>query len=303
MAVAEPIAHPDNANSTNIMTSLTLELNDPNSPLYKWFESKQSASGDRLIQSHNEKMNRNQILRPSGQIKDFALLGTGFVYAFRWHLGLLTDSFNQTVASYSLNSTIANQLLNAKTIKEKAIACLIFAAYEKKYRSGSVHEIASVLMNQDTLKLKPELNYVPVMINDLINLINSISSVWDATNNSLTKHKYFLNPDFSGSDYIPADAQQIVDGSLVKCFTTLKRCPFNRAHFWQQIAYVLMDWNDTYNINKICWYYSRQKALFIYSVESLFKDLKALRAEFQDFIIDNYSDDDDEELYDRWFFQ
>lgn len=273
------------------MTSLTRELNNVNSPLYQWFESKQSSCGDLLIDNHNLQMNHNQIIRPSGHIKDFALLGTAFVYAFRWHLGLLDRSFKQTVASYSLNSTVTSKLLKAKTVEERAIACLIFAAYEQKYRSGSIHEIATVLMNCNKNKLKPKLNYVSVMIDDLVNLINSISSVWDKTNSSLTKHKYHLNPSFSGSDYINADAQQIVDGTLIKCFTTLKKYPLTRQHFWQQIAYVLMDWDDEYQIDKICWYYSRQKALFIYPIESLFKDLKGLRKEFQDFVVNNYSDD------------
>lgn len=285
------------------MTSLTRELNNPHSSLYKWFESRQSNCGDRLIKSHNQKMNRTQIIRPSGHIEDFALLGTAFVYAFRWHIGLFNDNFDRTVASYNLNSTIAEQLLSAKTSKEKAIACLIFAAYEQKYRSGSVHEIATVLMNPSKNQLKPELAYVSTMINDLVNLINSISLVWDATNSSLTKRKYFLNPDFCGSYYINADAQQIVDGTLIKCFTTLKKCPFDQQHFWQQIAYVLMDWDDTYSIDKICWYYSRQKALFIYPIKSLFKDLKELRAEFKEFILENYSDDEDEhEFYAHWLF-
>lgn len=284
------------------MTSLTRELNDPHSPLYQWFKSKQSDCGDRLIESHNLQMNRNQIIRPSGQIKDFALLGTAFVYAFRWHLGLLIDSFNRTVASYNLSSAIAGKLLNAKTTEEKAIACLIFAAYEKKYRSGSVHEIATVLMNFEKKRLKPELSYVSIMIDDLVNLMNSIPQVWNATNNGLTKHKYFLNADFSGSYYISADAQQIVDGSLIKCFTTLKKYPLSQQHFWQQIAYVLMDWNDKYKIEKICWYYSRQKALFIYPVKSLFKNLKALRTEFKDFVTNEYDDDEDCFL-DSWFFK
>jgi hypothetical protein len=283
------------------MTSLTRELNNPHSPLYRWFESKQSAVSDRLINSHNLQMNKSQIIRPSGHIQDFALLGTGFVYAFRWHLGLLNHSFNQTVASYNLNLTVAGKLLKAKTIEERAIACLIFAAYEKKYRSGSVHEIATVLMNSHKNKLKPELNYISVMINDLANLIDSISSVWDVNNSGLRGCKYFLNPVFIGSDYISADAQQILDNVLIKCFTTLKISPLTKQHFWQQIAYVLMDWDNKYQIDKVCWYYSRQKSLFIYPIESLFKDLKGLRVEFKDFVIDNYNYDD-EEFFARWFF-
>lgn len=286
------------------MTCLTRELNNPNSPLYRWFESKQSPGGDRLIDSHNLQMDISQIIRPSGEIKDFALVGTAFIYAFRWHLGLLDRSFDETVASYNLSSNIANQLLKAKTTEEKAIACLVFAAYEKKYRSGSLHEIATVLMNSNRNKLKPELNYVSVMVEDLVNLIDSIPSVWNINNSSLKGCKYFLNPSFDGSDYINADAQQIIDGMLIKCFTTIKQAPMTKQHFWQQIAYVLMDWNNEYNINKICWYYSRQKALFIYSIESLFKDLKGLRTEFRYFVIENYDEDEFEfEFFNRSFLQ
>lgn len=85
-----------------------------------------------------------------------------------------------------------------------------------------------------------------------------------------------------------ADAQQILDGSLIKCFTTLKRFPFSQQHFWQQIAYVLMDWDNEYQIDKVCWYYSRQNALFVHPVESLFKDLPSLRLEFQEFLLRSY---------------
>ena len=65
-------------------------------------------------------MNQTQIIRPLGHIKDFALLGTAFVYAFRWHLGLSSDNFNQTVASYNIDLTQSRtRLLNAKTIRRK----------------------------------------------------------------------------------------------------------------------------------------------------------------------------------------
>lgn len=204
------------------MTTLTRELNNPYSFLYQWFESKQSEGGNRLIKNHNEQMNRSNIIKPSGKIKDFALVGTAFVYAFRWHLGLLDGSFNQTVASYNLPLKIANRLLEAKTIEERAIACLLFAAYEQKYRSGSLHEIATVLMNWDRTKLKPKLNYISIMVEDLVNLIDSIPFVWDIHPLSLRGYEYFLNPTFMGSNYLAADAQQIVGRMLIKCFTNLK---------------------------------------------------------------------------------
>lgn len=277
------------------MNCLTFELSNPQSKVYKWFASKQKPSGNRLIKCHNQTMNVSSTIRPEGQIKDLALVGTAFVYAFRWHLGLLSHNFSQTVASYNLNSNVANQLLQAQNNREKAIACLLFAAVEKQYRSGSVHEIASILLNSNcsSFQLKPELKYVSVMVDDLANLIDSLPSVWNIEPDNLSSNKCVMNATFSGSDYIAADAQQIIDGMLIKCFTTLKKSPFTQQHFWQQIAYVLMDSDNEYSIDKICWYYARQKALFVYPIESLIKDLGKLRAEFRDLIINNFYADED----------
>lgn len=280
------------------MTYITRELNNPHSPLSQWFESKMSAAGHRLIKNHNEQMDRANIIKPLGEIQDFALIGTAFVYAFRWHLGLLHQRFDQTVASYNLPDEIFYQLIKAKTNEEKAIACSIFAAYEQQYRSGSLNEIATVLMNNDDRnKLKPDLHYVSVMVEDLANLIDSISSVWHINSDSLARCECFLNPTFAGSNYISGDGQQIVDKMLIKCFTTLKKYPMTQQHFWQQIAYVLMDWDDRYQLDKICWYYPRQKALFIYPIESLFKNLEKSRGEFKAFLKSNYDGSYDRDDY------
>jgi len=270
------------------MTSLTRELNNHDSHIYRWFQSKHSSCAERLLLLHNKEMSRKEIIKPSGKIKDFGLLGTAFVYAFRWHLGLLDHSFDQTVASYNLNSNLEKQLLSAKTDEDKAIACLMFAAYEVQWRCGNLHEIASVLMNRDKSQLKPELNYVLAMIDDLTNLIISLPTVWNTENNSLTKKDYHLNATFAGGHSVSADAQQIINGSLIKCFTTLKKSPLSKIHLWQQIAYVLMDWDDTYQIDQVIWYYSRQKALFSYPIKLLFKDLQVLRFDFKDMILKNY---------------
>jgi hypothetical protein len=233
-------------------------------------------------------MNRNQIIKPKEIIKDFSLLGTSFVYSFRWSLGLLHRGFNQTLPSRYIHPKVASQLLSAKTIEEQAIACLIFAAYEQKYRSGKVHEIATVLMDQNNKLVKPQLTYAWGMIDDLVNLTDSIPSVWGTPKDSLTNHKYSLNATFTGEHTINADAQQIVDGTLIKCFTTLKAQPFNQQHLWQQIAYVLLDWEDRHQINKVCWYYPRQQAQFIYPTEKLFKELPRSRDRFRQFLTENY---------------
>lgn len=84
------------------MTSLTSELNNPNGLLYQWFEYKQSIGGDRLIHHHNKQMNRNQIIKPSGKIDDFCLIGTAAIYAFRWHLNILKSNYELLTPSYRL---------------------------------------------------------------------------------------------------------------------------------------------------------------------------------------------------------
>lgn len=273
------------------MPTLTNELNDRSSPLYRWFESKHNAAGDRLIVNHNQAMSGSHIIRPPGRIEDFGLLGTAFVYAYRWHLGILAGNFHETPANYFLSHVQVNSLFAAKTSREKAIACLIFAAFEVQYRCGHLHEIGSVLLAANDKKIKPELSYASVMVEDLVNLIDSIDFFGDSPLTACSKASAHLNPTFAGSEYISADGQQIVNGCLIKCFTTLKRSPFNRRHLWQQIAYVLMDWDNRYKISAVSWYYSRQKAVFTYPVERLFKNLPSLRREFKSFILDTYDED------------
>lgn len=182
---------------------------------------------------------------------------------------------------------LATELLQAKTSREKAAACLIFAGFEQEYRTGELLEIAAVILKGKN-RLRPSLKNARDTLDDLANLIETIPSIWLKNLATDLAHTCCFNATFPNNTSINADAQQIVADRLIKCFTTLKSRPFNRQHFWQQIAYVLLDYEDDYKINTVCWYYSRQKTIITYDVASLFKDLPSLRQEFHDFLNCNY---------------
>ncbi len=69
--------------------SLTGELYNPHSLLARWFEQKSNQTIELLIAHHNREMARSPKITPQGKIENFALLGTAFIYGFRWHWHLL----------------------------------------------------------------------------------------------------------------------------------------------------------------------------------------------------------------------
>lgn len=269
--------------------SLTRELNNLNSPLNLWFEQQSSPKIEMLIAHHNREMARSSKITPQGEIENFGLLGTAFIYGFRWHWHLLDraelyEALPAYIAAEHLGQLDAFfALLKAKDLTQRAIACLVFAGWEQYYRSGRVLPILTSLI-RDSNCLKPNQNIRP-MVEDLVCLFKTISSAWLA--HSLNTTNIYFNPTFAGSYYIAADAQLISSNTLIRCYTTLKHRPMTKKHFYQQLAYALMDWDNRYNLTHLCWYYSRQQAVFIHPLEQL-GNLKQMRSKFKQFLISNY---------------
>ena len=266
--------------------SLTRILNNPLSGLYQWLQNNEPASTNEIIALANQNLQHQKVIRPQGKIEDFGLLGTAAVYAYRWHLNLLAKPkyFSQTIAGRETPKLLANALLRAENSRQKAIACVTFAAYETKYRCGRVHPFCK-LIGKDPLVLLPQQNPYLGTIDDLENLIESMQEIGADRAIELIPAKVRLNAQFAGSQYIAADAQQIIDGNLIKCFTTCALNPFNRVHLYQQIAYVLLDWTNRHKIQTITWNYLRQQTKVTYQVEDLVTNLSQKRQEFKAFIM------------------
>ena len=67
-----------------------------------------------------------------------------------------------------------------------------------------------------------------------------------------------------------------------------KSLQLEAEYFKKQISYVLLDSNDTYSINQLVWFYSRQQSVFFYPTDKIFRNLQATREEFKKMILDNY---------------
>lgn len=278
------------------MTTLTRELSNKQSALYKWFDFRHNTAGDRIIQHHNSILQQKPKLALTSYPNDynFLLLGTAVIYALRLKMGWLSADNSNSVASLNITEEINQKLISAKTNKEIAVASLFLAVFEQRYRTGSFHPfegllLAAIKKNQLTFTH----DVISCMLVDLYTLLDSLPFVWADSSDLVTKipaSTIYLNATFPDAPF-NADAQQIVNGVLIKCFTTLKSRPFTKYHFWQQIAYALLDEDNQYNITHICWYYSRQQCLFIHPIETLFKSINQTRLEFSDYLLNYYDDD------------
>ncbi|MFG3285290.1 hypothetical protein [Streptomyces sp. NPDC048111] len=75
-------------------------------------------------------------------------------------------------------------------------------------------------------------------------------------------------PVFDGSLQVGgADADFILDGSLIDCKATIRPERISRAEIYQLAGYLLLDYSDTHSITTVALYLSRQGALINWSVE------------------------------------
>ena len=268
--------------------SLTHHLNNTESLIFKWFNSKLNRATLDLAAHHNQIMSQKNI-DPIPQGVNYLLLGTAVSYALRHQIQPLIDVMVQTPAytgATILNS--ANKFttilaLCGKSHEEKALAYLLLASLESVACGNRPEDFVFFFFkNGCTLPINKfeEGKYAPT-VEDLINLIESNQNMLETLD--LKSKNAVLNPTFAGSSSLGgADAQLIVDGNLLDIRTTKSSKPFTVKNFWQQLAYVLLDWNDEYEIQTISWYYTRQKSYFSYEVNDMFTDLQSTREEFKE---------------------
>lgn len=269
--------------------SLTSHLNDAESPIFKWFNSKLNRGTLDLVAHHNQIMSQ-KVVGPVPQGVNYLLLGTAVSYALRHQICGLIDVMTKTPAytgagilnSASKFATILS--LCGKSPEEKALAYLLMASLESVARGHRPEDFVFFFFkNGCTLPInKLEQGKYASTVEDLINLIElnqDILSILGLDN----PRNAVLNLTFAGSNCVGgADAQLIVDGNLLDIRTTKSSKPFTVKNFWQQLAYVLLDWDDKYEVETISWYYTRQKSYFSYEVADMFTNLQNTREEFKE---------------------
>lgn len=288
----------------NKTMSLTSLLRDKNSYVYQWFYSRLNPAVEKIVDQHNNVLSRAGVVSKPPQDTNFPLVGSAYTYHIRHKLCGLDEVFAKSMASRGASIMMCNQpkegifnnihkLCSSDKVEMLSFAYMLLAALEQVARKGSPSGASDFL-----LRFCKAHNYLPAddieekysgTIEDLVSLINHTSL--DICDNKLPQTRY-LNPTFAGSIYVGgADAQLIVDGNLIDVRTTAKRRPFTVENLWQQIGYILLDFNNEYKIENACWYYSRQQILLEHPVEMLFKDLRKTREEFLTMLIDHQDRD------------
>ncbi|MCB9451476.1 MAG: hypothetical protein H6672_08550 [Anaerolineaceae bacterium] len=276
--------------------SLTSLIDDRSSPLAQWMDSTfdRRAISD-LVSEVNDHLGEQSILLYV-EHGEYALVGTAFDYLFRWQFGplekavALNGALVLALKGWKLAVPIVRHVLKVGNRAndyphDQAVAAVILSWFEAVFRSPRMpHELLAArdfATGQDAVTyLRQQIK--PDVVNDLLLLKSSIPHVWQGQ--SMTAHH--LNPTFAGSmDVGGADADWIFDGTLYDCKVSKVQRPFSRREVLQVLGYTLLDYDDTYHIHSVGWYYARQQARLTYPLDDLLdclhvaQPLAALRRE------------------------
>lgn len=278
--------------------SLTSELRNQNSPISKWFEEKYHQGVGNIINHHNQMMKHSSIIKPT-EGTNFPLVGIAITYGLRKFIAQKKDDKHWVIntiageASFKLGlSELADFCSkNDSSEKDEALKLLVLGGLENYYRSGRIHEIIQPFFyNNKKLSLSQEfINQWMPSIQDVCQIMEEIPAIWqnfdsiiDISENVISNATFYL------SNYLPADCQMIIGNAIIDIRTTAKKQPFTLNNLYQQLSYLLFDSNNEYDINKLVWIYPRQKILFHYSTDKLFKNIHATRIEFKQMVENNY---------------
>ena len=139
--------------------------------------------------------------------------------------------------------------------------CVVLALLEEAIRTGNMDSDLATGRYNDANALLAIAE--PHWIDDL----RELSWKFYDEYNHLTARPFVLNPTFEGSgDVGGADADLIVDGSLIEMKCTIKK-QIQPDSLRQILGYVLLDYSDKYQITGIGIYMARQGLLFQWDLE------------------------------------
>ncbi|MBW4504374.1 MAG: hypothetical protein KME57_33670 [Scytonema hyalinum WJT4-NPBG1] len=281
--------------------SLTSELKNKESPIRKWFDDRYNTAVAKIITTHNQLLSQQEIIQPV-EGTDFPLTGNALSKALSKYLGLIYNQKNWyqgctplTGAQFlKVEYAFDYCITESKSLEEEALKCMILSALENYVRTRKIHEIIQpFLQGENYLNLEAEYfrKWLPT-IQDTAQIIGILPRTWETVKSQIIPGKIICNGSFPLSGFIGgADYQVLVGNTLIDIRTTAKRRPFTLDNFYQQISYCLLDSNNTYKINQLVWFYSRQESAFCYPISKLFHNLKATREEFKKMILANYGYD------------
>ena len=275
-------------------------IDDKNSELSEWMEwTFDRRAITRLVSEINNLLDQQPLLLI--EHNQYGLVGTAFDYLFRWQFGPLNKAVASDGALLLQHQNQRNALSVVDTViesgnrlevgsREQAEYAVILAWFEAVFRSPRwPRELLLALQQRTTREVIVELrtHIQPQVLDDLLLLCETIPSVWEGA----LAGEIHLNPIFAGSrDVGGADADWIINGVLYDCKVSKRQRPFSRREVLQVLGYVLLDYNDTYGIHSIGWYYARQQLRLIYPLTDIMqrlnvaKSLQALRNELHSIV-------------------
>ena len=212
---------------------------------------------NKVIEHHNKLMIK-PVYKPVKDT-DFALTGMSVIYALREYL-TGKSKWRDTVAGY----------FDFPDYVDRPARWVVMGMMDKIVRNGNV------VFNGDHQQIKLPPNYEPT-IKDVNNVAMSFKKIIDSPSRFIDNCEIYINPSFSRSYFVGgADANMIIGNTLFDVRTTAKSRPLTLDNIIQQIAYRLLDSDNKYGIDKICWYYTRQECMFIHDI-GLFIDKNKLQ--------------------------
>ncbi|MGX1886935.1 hypothetical protein [Streptomyces sp. NPDC055287] len=178
-------------------------------------------------------------------------------------------------------------------VEEERLARLCFVAshFEEVHRAGlkpgnPLAQVTTGAILDDLLSEVP--SYVPHDIMRQVKLAEAEEALgWSV---ALSAERRVCAPEFSGSaDVAGADADYILDSCLIDCKATIRPDRIGEKKEIHQLAgYLLLDYADTYAVNRVGLYLARQGRLITWTTEEFLHllgtglSLPALRAAFRE---------------------
>ena len=140
--------------------------------------------------------------------------------------------------------------------------CIVLAELEKVFRAG--YRESSLLLRPQQQGRGRLTDFVEW---DWTDDLTRLSREFYRKCGHLLTLPFVLNPVFEGSkDVGGADADLIVDGTLLEIKTTIKQ-EIGQEWIWQLLGYALLDYNDQFGIADIGVYMARQGLCFQWDLE------------------------------------
>jgi hypothetical protein len=269
--------------------ALTHQLDRRGTPVREFFEQHFPAKQFKpLSAAWYEQVRAAAVVCPSPQGVNLGTIGTAFDYRARlswapliWRqtvaalgreqliamgrveIGLVADEVGTEVERLSMGQAALDPSEEVRLCR----ACYALALYEQFFRtfaaarSSPLIELADDASLEDVLALAPD-----AAVDDLASMARLLRTRMP----DLICAPGTLNPTFDGSHAIGgADADLIVDGLLVELKTT-SQDSFERVdHVYQLLGYALLDYTNTYGINRVGVYLARRGVLVSWEIDEL----------------------------------